>query len=144
MCRHGQHGQKRGQRGTGQIREKVQEDENGIGITDAGSLSLKAGEGAGVANKYGRTLNHESFRPNKARQAPGRKLQGSAKYLQADRMKNRELLYRSHLVSRELTAQVKKTLLIVISLISFFMAQLLVRDLEDAVVQALRRKAAEE
>ena len=35
----------------------------------------------------------------------------------------------------------EKTLLRVIS---FFMAQLLVRDLEDAVVQALRRKAAEE
>jgi plasmid stability protein len=31
-----------------------------------------------------------------------------------------------------------------ISLISFFMAQLLVRDLEDAVVQALKQKAAEE
>ena len=38
----------------------------------------------------------------------------------------------------------EKTLLRVISLISFFMAQLLVRDLEDAVVQALRQKAAEE
>ena len=37
--------------GTGQIRRKVKEDEIGIGITDAGSLSLKAGEGAGVANK---------------------------------------------------------------------------------------------
>jgi antitoxin FitA len=32
----------------------------------------------------------------------------------------------------------------VISLISILMAQLLVRDLEDAVVQALKRKAAEE
>ena len=52
--------------------------------------------------------------------------------------------YRNHLVSRELRAQVEKTLLRVISLISFFMAQLLVRDLEDAVVQALRQKAAEE
>jgi antitoxin FitA len=31
-----------------------------------------------------------------------------------------------------------------ISLISLIMAQLLVRDLEDAVVQALRQKAAEE
>ena len=29
----------------------MKEDEIGIGITDAGSLSLKAGEGAGVANK---------------------------------------------------------------------------------------------
>jgi hypothetical protein len=37
--------------GTGQIRRKVKEDEKGIGITDAGSLSLKAGEGAGVANR---------------------------------------------------------------------------------------------
>ena len=40
--------------------------------------------------------------------------------------------------------QVRKALLRVISLISFFMAQLLVRDLEDAVVQALKQKAAEE
>jgi plasmid stability protein len=39
------------------------------------------------------------------------------------------------------TAQVEETLLRVISL---FMAQLLVRDLEDAVVQALKQKAAEE
>jgi plasmid stability protein len=31
-----------------------------------------------------------------------------------------------------------------LSLISTFVAQLLVRDLEDAVVQALRQKAAEE
>jgi hypothetical protein len=38
----------------------------------------------------------------------------------------------------------EKTLLGVISLISSLMAQLLVRDLEDAVVQALRQKAAEE
>ena len=43
-----------------------------------------------------------------------------------------------------MTAQVEETLLRVISLISFFMAQLLVRDLEDAVVQALKQKAAEE
>jgi antitoxin FitA len=37
-----------------------------------------------------------------------------------------------------------KALLRVISLISYVMAQLLVRDLEDAVVQALKKKAAEE
>jgi len=41
----------KGQRGTGQIREKAKEDENGIGIADARSLSSEAGEGAGVANK---------------------------------------------------------------------------------------------
>jgi hypothetical protein len=35
-----------GQRWTGQIRKKVKEDENGIGITDAGSLSSQAGEEA--------------------------------------------------------------------------------------------------
>jgi plasmid stability protein len=46
---------------------------------------------------------------------------------------------RYHLGSGE-----QKTLRRVISLISFFMAQLLVRDLEDAVVHALRQKAAEE
>jgi plasmid stability protein len=38
----------------------------------------------------------------------------------------------------------EKTLLKVISLISPFMAQLLVRNLEDSVVHALRQKAAEE
>lgn len=38
----------------------------------------------------------------------------------------------------------EKTLLKMLSLISTFVAQLLVRDLEDAVVQALRQKAAEE
>ena len=37
--------------GTGQIRRKVKEDEIGIGITDAGSLSLKAGEGAGCTQQ---------------------------------------------------------------------------------------------
>ena len=31
--------------GTGQIREKVKEDANGVGIADAGSLSSKAGQG---------------------------------------------------------------------------------------------------
>jgi antitoxin FitA len=46
---------------------------------------------------------------------------------------------RNHLGSGE-----QKTLRRMISLISFFMAQLLVRDLEDAVVHALRQKAAEE
>jgi len=43
-------GQK-GQKGTGQIREKVKGDENEIGIAGGRSLSLKAREGAGVANK---------------------------------------------------------------------------------------------
>jgi plasmid stability protein len=38
----------------------------------------------------------------------------------------------------------EKTLLRVISLISSLVAQLLVRNLEDAVVQALRQKATEE
>jgi hypothetical protein len=37
----------KGQRGTSQIREKVKEDENGIGIADAGSLSSEAAEEAG-------------------------------------------------------------------------------------------------
>jgi hypothetical protein len=49
---------------------------------------------------------------------------------------------RNHLGSGEQAGE--KTLLRVISLISFFVAQLLVRDLEDAVVHALRKKAAEE
>jgi len=38
-------------KGTGQIREKVKGDENEIGIAGGRSLSLKAREGAGVANK---------------------------------------------------------------------------------------------
>ena len=47
-----------GQRGTGQIRGK--EDENGIGIADAGSLSWEVGEGAGgkqIREDPGRTLD---------------------------------------------------------------------------------------
>ena len=39
------------EKGTGQISEKVKEDENGIGFADARSLSSEAGEGAGIANK---------------------------------------------------------------------------------------------
>ena len=58
------------QRGTGQTREKVKEDENGIGIAGARSLSSEAGEGAGGSKQTRRILNHESFRQNKARQAP--------------------------------------------------------------------------
>ena len=45
-------GDKRGrQKGTGQISEKMKEDENGIGFADARSLSSEAGKGGGVANK---------------------------------------------------------------------------------------------
>ena len=41
-------GRSRGSRGgTGQIRGKVKEDESGIGIADARSLSSEAGDGAG-------------------------------------------------------------------------------------------------
>jgi len=63
-----------GQRGTGQIRRKVKEDKNGIGIAGARSSSSKAGEGG--SKQTGRILNHESFRQNKARQAPNRKRLG--------------------------------------------------------------------
>jgi hypothetical protein len=66
--------------GTGQISEKVKEGENGIGFADARSLSSEAGEGAGDSEQIGRNLNHESFRPNKARQAPGRNYKGNAKW----------------------------------------------------------------
>ena len=37
----------KGQRGTGQIREKVKEDENGIGIADAGSFEFGGRPGGG-------------------------------------------------------------------------------------------------
>ena len=40
-------------RGTGQIRGKVKEDENGIRIADARSLSSETGEGGGVAKQIG-------------------------------------------------------------------------------------------
>jgi hypothetical protein len=46
-------GETQGQRGTGQIREKVEEDENGIGIAEARSLSSEAGEKSGIGNKQG-------------------------------------------------------------------------------------------
>ncbi len=55
-------------RGTGQIREKVKEDENGTGIPVARSLSSEPGEGAEGSKQTGRILNHESFWQNKARQ----------------------------------------------------------------------------
>jgi hypothetical protein len=42
-----------GQGGTGQIREKVKEDENGIGIADARSFSSEAGEGGGGSKQQG-------------------------------------------------------------------------------------------
>jgi hypothetical protein len=40
-----------GQRGTGQIRRRVKEDENGIGIAGTRSFSSNTGGGGGVANK---------------------------------------------------------------------------------------------
>jgi hypothetical protein len=40
-----------GQRGTGQIRRRVKEDENGIGIAGARSFSSNTGGAGGVANK---------------------------------------------------------------------------------------------
>jgi hypothetical protein len=52
-------------------------------------LSSEAGgEVGGVANNRV-DLESRKFSQDKARQATGRKLQGSAKYLQADRVKNR-------------------------------------------------------
>jgi hypothetical protein len=41
------------------------------------------GGGAGGSKQTGRILNHESFRHNKARQAPGRKPQGSNGFVEA-------------------------------------------------------------
>jgi len=41
------------QRGTGQIREKVKEDENGIGIADAKKFEFGGGRGGGGNNKQG-------------------------------------------------------------------------------------------
>ena len=40
-----------GQRGTGEIREKVKEVETGIGIADARGLNSQSSEGVGVAKK---------------------------------------------------------------------------------------------
>ena len=48
-------------RGTGQIREGVKEDENGIGIADARSLSSEAGEGGGVAKQIGEDPGSRNF-----------------------------------------------------------------------------------
>ena len=58
----GQHSQgltinRKGQIGSGQIKKKVKEDENGIGIADARSLSTEAGEG-GVA-QIGKILDRK-------------------------------------------------------------------------------------
>ena len=56
-----------GQGGTGQIREKVRENDNGIGIADAGSLSSEAGEEVGGSKQIRTILNLEGFRQDKAR-----------------------------------------------------------------------------
>jgi hypothetical protein len=47
------------------MRGKVKEDEIGIAIAGARSLSSEPGEGGGVAKQIGRILNHESSRQNK-------------------------------------------------------------------------------
>jgi hypothetical protein len=47
--------------GTGQIRERVKEDKNGIGIAEARNFSSEAGEIA-----QGRMLNHQSLRRENA------------------------------------------------------------------------------
>jgi hypothetical protein len=57
------------------MRGKVKEDEIGIEIAGARSLSSEAGEGGGVAKQIGRILNHESSRQTSTTGA-GRKLQG--------------------------------------------------------------------
>ena len=49
----------------------MKEDENGIGIADARSLSSEEGERGGLAKQIGRSWISK-FRRNKARQAPGR------------------------------------------------------------------------
>jgi len=61
-----------------------------FGITDAGGLSLEAGEGAGGSKQIRRDPESRKFSTKQRRQAPGRKLQGSAKYLQADRVKTEQ------------------------------------------------------
>ena len=48
----------KGQRGTGQIREKAKEDEIGIVIADARSLSSKADEGG--SEQVDKILHHET------------------------------------------------------------------------------------
>ena len=71
-------GQER-QRGTGQIRGKVKEDEIGIGIAGARSLSSEPGKGGGVANNR---ANPESrkFSTKKRDRRPAQNDKAGAKY----------------------------------------------------------------
>jgi hypothetical protein len=59
---------------------------------DRGCKKFELGgrRGGGDSEQIGRLLNHESFRQNKARQAPGRKLCSNAKYREADRATKRD------------------------------------------------------
>ena len=65
----------RGQRGTGQIRRKVKEDENGIGIAGARSFSSNTGGWGWGSKQIGRASVTHVFGETK-REMPGRKRQG--------------------------------------------------------------------
>src|SRR5208282_3860782 len=78
-----------GQRGTGQIREKVKEDENGIRNAGARSLSSQAGEASGWQRKRADAESRNSL----AKQSPIGAWQKTTRQalntVQADRVKNR-------------------------------------------------------
>ena len=65
-------------RGTGQIRGKVKEDENGIEIVDAKKLEFGGRRGGGVANNRADPESRKFSAEKRARQAADRKLQGNA------------------------------------------------------------------
>ena len=78
-----------GQRGTGQIRRRVKEDENGIGIAGARSFSSNTGGGGWGSKQIGRGLSHAPFRRNKARDAWQKTTRQGLSTVQADRVTNR-------------------------------------------------------
>src|SRR5271157_505919 len=79
----------RRKRGTGQIREKVKEDENGIGDRGCRKFEFGGRRGGGAAKQIGEDPESRNFSAKKAGQAPGRKLQSNANSVPADRVKNR-------------------------------------------------------
>jgi hypothetical protein len=75
-------------KGTGQIRRRVKEDRNGIGIAGARSFSSNTGGGGWGSKQIGRGLSHAPFRRNKARDAWQKTTRQALSTVQADRVTN--------------------------------------------------------
>jgi hypothetical protein len=75
----------KGQRGTGQKRRRVKEDENGIGIAGARGFSSNTDGGGWGRKQIGRGVSHAPFRRNKTRDAGQKTTRQALSTEQADR-----------------------------------------------------------